>query len=450
MKENESAVTDSSSTSSDYIRIPNNTFLSADTFNLNQQQIQSWLSTLFESEHLSLLIGSGLSAALTQMVNGPQPNMSSCQFQTYGKVIDSQAKISAQKAGRNNGGFEDQLRVANQLLSGLKILPHDKKEAHSLEREIDNQLKNFAQSILKEEQSIKKAIFISNPQAHSDILNYLVSFLLSFVSRPAGKDRLNLFTTNYDRVIEIGADIAGIHLLDRFSGSVMPIFRSSALKLNLCYDLPGLNGEPRYVEAVARFTKLHGSVDWFQSQEYSGYIQKIGIPFGAIQIEPFLSVIAPNSKQRFNRLMIYPNAAKDRETAEYPYVDLFRDFSAAICQPNNVLVTYGYSFGDDHINRAIEDMLTIPSTHLVIISYSDPYNRIHQFIEQKKRFQTQTTVLLGQNIGNLKNLVNNYLPKPFTDISIEKTIAHTKRLILPPSNSGSNTMTPEEILSNNQ
>lgn len=78
--------------------------------------------------------------------------------------------------------------------------------------------------------------------------------------------------------------------------------------------------------------------------------------------------------------MIYPNPDKDRETAEYPYVELFRDFAAAICRPNNTLVTYGYGFGDEHINRVIKDMLTIPSTHLVIISYNDPIGRILDFM----------------------------------------------------------------------
>ena len=49
--------------------------------------------------------------------------------------------------------------------------------------------------------------------------------------------------------------------------------------------------------------------------------------------------------------MIYPNAAKDVETAYYPYAEVFRDFSATLCRPNSSLVTYGYGFGDDHINR---------------------------------------------------------------------------------------------------
>ncbi len=65
------------------------------------------------------------------------------------------------------------------------------------------------------------------------------------------------------------------------------------------------------------------------------------------------------------------NSVKDRETSEYPYVELFRDLASATCRPNSTLVTYGYSFGDEHINRVIIDMLTIPSTHIVIIAYGD-------------------------------------------------------------------------------
>jgi hypothetical protein len=48
--------------------------------------------------------------------------------------------------------------------------------------------------------------------------------------------------------------------------------------------------------------------------------------------------------------MIYPNSSKDRETAAYPYVELFRDFAAAVCRPNCTLICFGYSFGDEHIN----------------------------------------------------------------------------------------------------
>ncbi len=118
-------------------------------------------------------------------------------------------------------------------------------------------------------------------------------------------------------------------------------------------------------------------------------------------------------------LMIYPNSSKDRETASYPYVDLFRDFAAALCRPNSTLITYGYSFGDEHINRVIEDMLTIPSTHLVIISYGDPAGRINEIYANTGR-RTQITLLIGDHLGHLRMLVDQYMPKPAIDRTTSK------------------------------
>lgn len=185
---------------------------------------------------------------------------------------------------------------------------------------------------------------------------------MSFASRSGTRDRLQIFTTNYDRLIEVSAEAAGLHLLDRFVGNLTPIFRSSRLNIDMHYNPPGIRGEPRYLEGVARFTKLHGSVDWIYADRD---IRRFGLPFGAYSVDPYFN--APGLVgATAGSLMIYPNSAKDRETAAYPYVELFRDFAAAVCRSNNTLVTYGYSFGDEHINRVIEDMLTIPSTHRLL------------------------------------------------------------------------------------
>ena len=113
-------------------------------------------------------------------------------------------------------------------------------------------------------------------------------------------------------------------------------------------------------------------------------------------------------------MLVYPNAAKDVETLEYPYADLFRDFAAATCRPNSVVVSYGYGFGDDHVNRVLSDMLTIPSTHLVIISYDDAAGRLRTFCDRVAR-DVQITLLVGLHFGDLTTLVENYLPKPAID-----------------------------------
>ncbi len=198
--------------------------------------------------------------------------------------------------------------------------------------------------------------------------------------------------------------------IDRFVGSLAPIFRSSRLDIDMHYNPPGIRGEPRYLEGVARFTKLHGSVDWINTARS---IRRVNIPFGAENIEPYLKAPGLYGAEAL-QLMIYPNSAKDRETAAYPYIELFRDFAAAICRPNSTLISYGYSFGDEHINRVVEDMLTIPSTHLVVISYNDPLDRIMKTYERLGR-HAQITLLIGSHLGDFQALVDNYLPKPAID-----------------------------------
>jgi hypothetical protein len=240
-----------------------------------------------------------------------------------------------------------------------------------------------------------------------------MSFLMSFASRSATRERLNIFTLNYDRIIEFGAELAGLYLIDRFVGNICPIFRSSRLKIDMHYNPPGIRGEPRYMEGVAYFTKLHGSLDWFYK---NGYIYRIGLPYGADCISKYSGDA--------EAIMIYPNATKDRETSEYPYVELFRDFAAAICRPNSTVIVYGYSFGDEHINRVITDMLTRPSTHLVIIAYDDIGNRIQPFYKKAKRL-AQISLLIGNLFGDLETLVDNYLPKP----SIDRTTFKMAELI---------------------
>jgi len=380
-----------------------------------RERIEPWLTALFQSEHFALLVGSGLSHAVHYIAAGQAlPGMAIVKFAEFNTEISAEAKKSAEAAGRMSGNIEDQIRVASELLRGLEIISESKtentkalgKKASALKDSLGQVLQDFAASVLKGENGLTTAKVKEREKA----FNYLVSFLMSFASRTGTRDRLQVFTTNYDRYLEAGADVAGLHLLDRFVGSLLPVFRSSRLDVDMHYNPPGIRGEPRYLEGVAKFSKLHGSLDWVDAEKS---IRRMSLPFGAESIEPYLK--APGlAGAGARQLMIYPNSAKDRETTAYPYVELFRDFAAAVCRPNSTLISFGYSFGDEHINRVIEDMLTIPSTHLVVISYSDPLGRIMQIYEKMGR-HAQITLLVGNHLGDLQTLVDNYLPKPAID-----------------------------------
>lgn len=380
-----------------------------------RKRIEPWLTALCQSEHLSVLLGSGLTHALHGMAAGVSlPGMNKADFGEckYAALIEEEAKRTAFAAGRHNGNIEDQIRVAGELTRGLEILGTGQDEADAREaaeglRTASNRIiKEFASSILEGERGIVTAA----EDRRNLAFNYLVTFLMSFAARSGTRDRLQIFTTNYDRLVEAGADAAGLHLLDRFQGALAPIFRSSRLDLDMHYNPPGIRGEPRYLEGVARFTKLHGSVDWI---DFEGAIRRIGLPLGATEVEPYLDAPGMAGVDPLS-LMIHPNAAKDRETAGFPYVELFRDFAAASCRPNHTLFTFGYSFGDEHINRVIEDMLTIPSTHLVVISFGDPLNRIMESYSRIGR-PAQCSLLVGDHLGDLRTLVDHYLPKPAID-----------------------------------
>ncbi len=373
-----------------------------------RQRIEPWLTSLFQSEHLSLLVGSGLTHAVHRLATGDgAADMVPTTFSDFNDEICKAANNSAANANRKQANIEDQIRVANELLRGLEILEYG--NADELRKEISDILKLFAESILHSECGIAKG------KGREKAFNTLINFLMSFASRLGTRDRLNIFTTNYDRLIEAGAELAGLHLIDRFLGNLMPIFRSSRMDLDMHYNPPGIRGEPRYLEGVSRYTKLHGSVDWIQTgkEAKDKDIRRIGLPFGSESIDPYLNAPGLNGATP-HEMMIYPNSAKDRETADYPYVELFRDFAAATCRPNSTLVVYGYSFGDDHINRVIEDMLTIPSTHLVIISYDDPLDRIKHTFNKIGR-PSQISLLIGNHLGNLKSLTDHYLPKSAID-----------------------------------
>ena len=377
-----------------------------------RSRIEPWLTSLFQSEHLSLLVGSGLTTAIQYDACGSGNNGmgSGSEFTVFADEINKAASESAKASGRMEANIEDQIRVANEVIKGLSVLkdseelPDISSKLDTLQTELENIIIEFTDNISVIESSIAKA----KPEKREAAFNKLVLFLMSFASRTGTRDRLNIFTTNYDRLIEAGADVAGLRLIDRFVGALSPIFRSSRMDIDMHYNPPGIRGEPRYLEGVARFTKLHGSLDWINI----GDIRKIGLPFGAKSIKPFLETAGFNTN--YSSLMIYPNSAKDRETAEYPYVELFRDFAAALCRPNSTLVTYGYSFGDDHINRVIRDMLTIPSTHLVVIDYNDSTGRIMDKYSAWGH-QSQMSLIIGKDITNIDDLVNYYLPKPSID-----------------------------------
>ena len=86
-----------------------------------RRHVEPWLTALFQSEHLSLLVGTGLTSAACYAAGGKPRAMEDKPFEHYGDKINKAAEMSAKLLGRGARNFEDTIRVANELLRGMRI-----------------------------------------------------------------------------------------------------------------------------------------------------------------------------------------------------------------------------------------------------------------------------------------------------------------------------------------
>jgi len=124
-----------------------------------RKTVEPWLTALFQSEHLSLLVGSGLSITL----GGNKDLMKRLEFgKSFKKIISKMANKEATELGRGSANLEDDIRVAINLLEGYKILNKNDK-SNSLEKELNEKIEDFIKNILANELS-----FLRDPNNADD------------------------------------------------------------------------------------------------------------------------------------------------------------------------------------------------------------------------------------------------------------------------------------------
>lgn len=222
-------------------------------------------------------------------------------------------------------------------------------------------------------------------------------FIKRILSRPLNLRRTNLFTTNYDLVFEKAMDDLGVIYVDGFIGGLKRYFHPEAFNFDYYYPATTTEGKVCRLERVLHLYKLHGSVNWVVSKENS-FMNIYGI-------EKTPEEINPTSNKE---ILIYPTPMKECETLGFPYSEIFRKFANTIQQPQSVLITYGYSFGDAHINRIIFEALSIPSFQLVIISYS--WSENIKKIYDKFKNEPSVGFIIGEYFADWHTFTNHILP----------------------------------------
>lgn len=176
---------------------------------------------------------------------------------------------------------------------------------------------------------------------------------------------INIFTTNYDNLIETALEKNHIDYFDGFEGRIKPEFSTSNYGKLICRQTE-LSGRISESTSVNLF-KLHGSIYWRQENDkiiFDDY-QKLfsDISHSADQnvfLKNYekLAIVNPE-KNKFNSTVMNSN-----------YYDQIRMFANELERQNTILLSFGFSFADEHIVQIISRALSSnPTLTLVLFPY---------------------------------------------------------------------------------
>jgi hypothetical protein len=228
---------------------------------------------------------------------------------------------------------------------------------------------------------------------------YHEKFVKKILQRPLNLKRASIFTTNYDLAFEYAFDKLGVHYISGFNGFQKRTFKPETFEYDIFFPGSTTQGRVQKIEKVLKYFKIHGSLTWVHETPSSNNVYGISeVPIEQIR-----------TGGGYEKLMIYPTTAKKSFTLDFPYSELFRQFSATISQHQSTLITYGYSFSDEHINDIIYQALTIPSFTLIIVDYNGTKGS-SEILKLKELNDPRIIIIQGEELGSFPFFVETLLP----------------------------------------
>ncbi|WP_041286707.1 SIR2 family protein [Desulfomonile tiedjei] len=154
---------------------------------------------------------------------------------------------------------------------------------------------------------------------------------------------VEIFTTNYDILFERAFEAARVPVFDGFVGTHRPFFYSE------CLEDEELLPKSKWV----RLWKIHGSVNWLLEN---------GTGKGRII----------RSSPADTGELILPSHRKYDESRKQPYIAYIDRLSRILNAEHALLITCGYSFGDEHINAVLYGALdNRPTANIIALQFQE-------------------------------------------------------------------------------
>lgn len=346
-------------------------------YEVSVEELATEIAQCLQIENLNFLIGAGCSSYCNESgVEQAIPTMVGLAKQFYEEnpnfIINGKKKA--------NDLFPDNLEaLLNHLISLRNIVKESGKSKYT------NKIK-----------TINKFIFdrVCNTEYSRELLQLYKEFYLRIVKKTR-QVPVNVFTTNYDLYNENALDELGFMYNNGFLGSARRIFNPNSYNYVVVENL-GLSRDVwKSVSNFINLYKIHGSINWIKEDKSETDTPNI--------LEKDIELI--QNRGKFDSLMIYPTPQKDRTTLMVPYSDLFRMMQNNLLKKNSILISLGYSFSDEHINRIILNALSVYDFRLVIFGDSDMIRKLQEIGDNR------IWIVNSKNhIHYFKNFVEKVLP----------------------------------------
>jgi hypothetical protein len=160
---------------------------------------------------------------------------------------------------------------------------------------------------------------------------------------------VEVFTVNYDPLLETGLEALKVPYFDGFVGNLRARFRADLVESRR--DRP----DQWLPSFVVRLWKLHGSVNWAWVEDASSKVVRLGAP------------VADGAAAA-----IYPSDAKYDESRRVPFLVLHDRFRQALAEPESLVLVSGYSFSDQDLNETLFEAADAhPRSEICVFCHDD-------------------------------------------------------------------------------
>jgi hypothetical protein len=318
---------------------------------LSEGDLQAHLATMLRLENVGILLGAGTSmGALGGRSLAALWKEFEASYSTSAKWLKAEGFVDG-KSAPNVEVLADTLEIARLEWKRAK----DARLAALEKARGDLQRSVIDAAVLKVDwwkTAQLVTIETSELSAHRALLQKLTG------ARQPGQASPWIFTTNYDLAVEWAAESCGLKYVNGFDG----LHRRSFSPHN--FDLGWRNilarGEARFGTYHFYLAKLHGSLTWHEDSE--SVLESAASARWAMY-ESFLKSSSPTS---LDGLVVLPSVTKYDRTIGFVLGELFRRFAEFLARPQTCLITNGYSFSDEHVNRLLFTALQNPTLQLVM------------------------------------------------------------------------------------